>query len=88
MSKQGVEFRRMGDAVVVTICEMDIYACAYRAAYGAPIGEDGYIGDAWRDILKGLVALLNGELGQHDGGTLDRRIRTIATRHGVNGDDL
>ena len=47
------------------------YADAHRGAYESGIGADYVLGPAWAQIGAGLRALLNGELGRLDGGTLD-----------------
>lgn len=47
------------------------YADAHQAAYESPIGDDGVLGEAFKDIARGLRALLNGEAGRLDCGTLE-----------------
>ncbi len=66
--------KKMGNAVESMINAWADYAAAYRAEYGQEIRHDGFLGPEWRDVGKSLAAMLNGELGAHDGGTLDRCI--------------
>jgi len=47
------------------------YAETHRRRYSSDIGEDGVLGEAWADIGTSIRALLNGDLGRMDGGTLD-----------------
>jgi hypothetical protein len=55
--------------------------------YGSPIGDDGVLGPAWKQIGEGLIDLLNGEIGALDGGSLDGLIRTIAKESGAPFED-
>ncbi len=61
-----------------------MYADAHRTAYAEgegsvpgtmAIGQDSVLGDPWIEIGKSLLALLNGQIGRFDGGTLDGIIR-------------
>lgn len=47
------------------------YAEAHKRRYDSLIGEDYILGPAWKEIGEGIRTLLNGELGNLDGGTLD-----------------
>lgn len=47
------------------------YADAHRARYESGIGEDYVLGDEWETIGRSIRALLNGECGRFDCGTLD-----------------
>ena len=48
-----------------------LYASAHELRYESPIGEDYVLGPAWADWGRSLRALLNGETGDLDCGTLD-----------------
>lgn len=60
------------------------YADACRGEFDSTIGEDGFLGEAWKDIGEALLTLLNGELGGFDGGSLDANIRNFAKEQGVD----
>jgi hypothetical protein len=61
------------------------YANQHRAQYDSPVGHDYVLGEEWLAIGKSLQGLLNGDLGNRlDMGTLDSRIRDVATRQGVD----
>jgi hypothetical protein len=61
-----------------------LYGCEYEARYGedSRLGQDGVIGEAWLDMARGYLALLNGETGRLDCGTLDGELRRWAERFG------
>lgn len=63
---------------------LDNYAYQHKIRYESAIGEDYMIGDAWTNIAKGLLMLLNGETGRLDCGTCDAFIRNMATEHGID----
>jgi hypothetical protein len=50
------------------------YACAHEITFGSSLADDQILGAAWRDMLRGLRALLNGETGRLDCGFLDGAI--------------
>lgn len=61
------------------------YAVEYGARYeGCQLGEDGILGDAWLQLAKGYIGLLNGETGRLDCGTLDGEVRRWALQHGFS----
>ena len=64
------------------------YATAHRLRYGAPIGRDGVLGDAWLDVARGFVGLLNGECGRLDCGTLDAEVRQLAKAEGFTAEEV
>lgn len=64
------------------------YADAYERHFDAKIGSDGVSGDAWLDILKGIRALLNGETGRLDCGTVDGLLFDMAHYVGFEEKDL
>ncbi len=63
------------------------YAGAHVRQYDSPIADDGVLGEAWLDALRGVRALLNGELGRLDGGTLDHAIIELYKAAGFEGDE-
>jgi len=64
-----------------------LYADAYPADWGK-IGEDYVLGAAWLDMLKGCRALLNGETGRYDCGTLDHMLVDMVKAAGFEEGDL
>lgn len=73
-------------AMVSLVSGLAEYADAHRKAYDSGIAEDHVIGDAWRDIAKGVLELLNGECGRLDCGTLDSSIRDVGALAGFESD--
>jgi hypothetical protein len=70
---------------LVVICRaLEEYATMHQQRFESPVGEDGVLGDGWRDILQGLRTLLNGEAGALDCGTVDGYLCRLAERHGVD----
>lgn len=57
-------------------------AKAHHDRYGVFISEDGYLGDEWAQILSSAHALLNGETGRLDCGTLSQQIEDLRTSGG------
>ncbi len=51
---------------------------------GCTLGGDSFLGAAWLQIAQGYLALLNGETGRLDCGTLDRELRDMARRFGFD----
>lgn len=74
-------------AVVGLIRSWLEYAEAHESSLGSNIGEDGYLGDEWRDIGLALRGLLNGETGRLDCGTLDRAILDALESAGFKEED-
>lgn len=71
-------------ALVPMIVGAARYADEHAARYESVIGDDGVLGPHFKDILTGLRGLLNGQLGQLDGGTLDGILCDIAAATGVD----
>lgn len=80
--------RKVGRAFARMVDSVESYCDAYKQNWGdTPIGDDGYASDPMVDILKALRHLLSAEIGELDGGTMDRRIRAIAKAHGMLSDN-
>lgn len=47
------------------------YADDYEERFEQGIGQDGYLGDVWRNMVQGCRDLLNGECGGLDCGKCD-----------------
>lgn len=59
------------------------YGLQYGERYdGCEIGKDGVLGDGWLDLARGYLALLNGECGRLDCGSLDSEVRSWARKFG------
>lgn len=59
------------------------YGLQYGDRYdGCAIGDDCILGDAWFDLARAYLTLLNGECGRLDCGTLDGEVRRWATKFG------
>jgi len=73
------------------LCEMIDGLIRYRAAHekacDARIADDGVLGDYYRDILVGVVGLLDGEAGRLDCGTLWSELDVLAMEAGWKGID-
>ena len=70
-------------AIVEMYDALGEYADAHRNTCDSPIGDDGVLGEEWKQIALGVIGLLNGETGRLDCGTLDRQIREMAAANGV-----
>lgn len=64
------------------------YAVAHYAIHETRIADDGFLGPQWLEIGKGLRAMLNGETGALDCGTLDSFILVTLADAGFSEDDL
>jgi hypothetical protein len=61
-------------ALVGMLKSWQTYAMAHQQMFESKIGDDGVLGPAWQEIGEAMRTLLNGELGQLDGGAMDRAI--------------
>lgn len=76
-----------GEAPILgMLCMLAAYADTHCRRYEAPIAHDSMLGAAWLDMLRGVRALLNGELGRLDGGTLDATILAMHEAAGFEGE--
>lgn len=62
------------------------YAAEHARQFESGIGDDGVLGEEWKDIGCGIRGLLNGELGRLDGGELDRIISQALQEQGFDPD--
>lgn len=68
----------MGQALANQLRALAAYAEAYSLRFpDSKIGHDGVLGEAWADMLRGFIGLLNGDLGHLDGGALDAAARDL-----------
>lgn len=75
-------------AIVQLIHGAAKYADEHYQRHESLIGEDGILGPAWLDILKGIRTLLNGETGRLDCGTIDGLLLDMAANCGFKEEDL
>ena len=58
------------------------YADWHKERYESGIGEDGFLGSAWEQIIRACLTLLNGECGNLDCGTTDGLLRSMLELEG------
>lgn len=63
------------------------YAQDHEAKFGSKIGDDSVLGPEWAQIGYALRGLLNGDIGQLDGGTCDSFIVDTMTANNVEVDE-
>lgn len=63
-----------------------VYADDYQTRWENGIGADYVLGDYWEKILRSARGMLNGDLGNMDGGTLDTLIADMLEAEGFNPD--
>lgn len=64
------------------------YAREHETQFDSKIGDDGFLGPQWLQLGKALRALLNGETGRLDCGTVDGFILDTLQAHGFSEEDL
>lgn len=64
------------------------YGLEHHERYESRLADDYVLGPAWAKIGEGLLALLNGDLGRLDGGSLDGMIRMALQAQGFDPDTL
>ncbi len=62
------------------------YAKAHENNCGAPIGQDGVLGDYWADLGFAIKRLLDGETGGWDCGSLAQNITEAIDAQGIPND--
>ncbi len=78
--------RNFEAAILLQLRGLAMMAGAHVRRYEAPIAHDGFIGPAFCQALAALRAMLNGELGRLDGGTLDHAILELHEAAGFEGE--
>jgi len=63
------------------------YAIQHRVRYESPIGNDGVLGPEWEAIGDALRALLNGDCGRLDSGTVDAFLLNTMHDNGIDTED-
>ncbi len=64
------------------------YADQHNKRFESTLSEDYVLGAAWLDGMKAIRTLLNGDLGQMDGGTCDTMICAMLFNEGFSDKDL
>lgn len=72
--------------IVGLITAAATYADNYRRQFESQLGDDAVLGEPWADILRGVLQLLNGDLGRLDGGTVDKLVRQMLSAEGFETD--
>lgn len=75
--------RAFETAIVRGLDAWRTYAEVHRYSYDSPIGNDHILGPAWSAWGLGLRALLNGQAGRLDCGTLDGWILETMRQNGI-----
>ena len=76
--------RRIERAIVALRAGLLEYGLQYGETFeGCEVGGDGVLGEAWLDMARGYLALLNGPTGRLDCGTLDGEVRNWARKFGL-----
>jgi hypothetical protein len=75
-------------AIVRLVTALADYSDAHRERFESSMGDDGFLGPAWLDILKGTRTLLNGETGRLDCGTVDSMLVRMAQAAGYEEEEL
>lgn len=60
----------LGASVFNMVKACESYARAHRTFIGSDLADDAVLGPCFASVVDGILGLLNGELGKHDGGTL------------------
>lgn len=72
--------------IAVMITALDTYQRRHFERYESKLADDGVLGPAFLDALRGVRTLLNGEIGGLDGGTCDAAILAIHSEAGFGGE--
>src|SRR5690349_16136152 len=62
------------------------YADDYRKRFESKLGDDGVLGPAWEDIMRGIKVLLDGELHGLSAGLMNTCVCRMLTEEGINPD--
>lgn len=74
-------------SIIRMLDALAVYADEHARRYDSPIGQDGVLGDAWCKALGGVRAMLNGETGNLDCGTVDGAILAMVRAAGFEEND-
>ncbi len=80
--EMGFSVMERGTPIVMMIEAWARYADQHAGRYESGIGDDGFLGPEWEQIGKSILALLNGECGDLDCGTVDALIRDMLKAEG------
>jgi hypothetical protein len=75
--------RALEAPIVRMIAAWAEYADSHRRCYESSIGEDYVLGEAWVTLARGIHALLDGETGRLDCGTLSTFIHDTLKAEGI-----
>ncbi len=75
-------------ALVLMFDGLEQYVVTYEKRFDQKLSEDGFLGEQWLQMVKGLNQLLNGELGRLSGGRLSKRIYRMVARAGFDESDV
>lgn len=80
----------IGRLTIAAVCYADDYRKRYEGPdsnqYPSILGSDYVLGDAWYQIVDGIQTLLNGDLGDLDGGLCDRLLVALLEGEGFDVD--
>jgi hypothetical protein len=77
---------KQGQAITLMLKGLEAYCDMYKQRFDAPIGGDRILGDNGAElILKGLIALLNGDHGDLDAGICHSAMLALARKHEMGG---
>lgn len=74
--------------IVAFIKAIAQYADAHRERFETGIGDDGFLGPLWLEMIRSTRGLLNGDCGRLDCGTLDHMLCEMARAEGTDDSDL
>lgn len=73
-------------SLVAMLRALGDYAEQHQHRFGAPLARDSFLGEQWLVMLRGFLALLNGDLGRLDGGALYAAAMDVYTWAGFEGE--
>ena len=81
----------IGRLTIAAVCYADDYRKRYEGPdsdqYPSLLGSDYVLGDAWYQIIDGIQTLLNGDLGDLDGGLCDALLVALLEGEGFDVDN-
>jgi hypothetical protein len=80
----------IGKLTTAAVCYADDYRKSYGSdagdQYPTQLGSDYVLGDAWFQMIDGIRTLLNGDLGDLDGGSCDALLVALLEGEGFDVD--